>query len=104
MLSGFNPITKLLLFHDKKSNIFLQRLLWVVLYKLFYSIILFTTKKENNDNMPSTLIPGCSNLSKMTQDTPPPLPKAAHLTVLLCNLQLTFAAPKQKTWGRKKGL
>lgn len=49
-----------------------------------------------------TLIPGCSNLSKMTQDTLPPFPKAAHLTVLLRNLLLTFYSTKAENLGQKK--
>lgn len=49
-----------------------------------------------------TLIPGCSNLSKMTQDTLPPFPKAAHLTVLLRNLLLTFYSTKAENLGQEK--
>lgn len=68
---------------------------------LFYNLF-FTIKKENNDNMLFTLIPGCSNLSKMTQDTLPPFPKTAHLTVLLRNLLLTFYSTKPENLGQKK--
>lgn len=64
----------------------------------------FHHKKENNDNMLFTLIPGCSHVSKMTQDTFPPFPKAAHPTVLLCNLLLTFYSTKTENSGQKKGL
>lgn len=68
---------------------------------LFYNP--FYDKKENN-NILFTLIPGCSNPSKMTKDTLPPFPKAAHLTVLLHNLLLTFYSTETENLGQKKGL
>lgn len=43
------------------------------------------------------LIPGCSNMSRMTEDTLLPFPKAAHLTALLHNLLLTFYSTKPET-------
>lgn len=49
-----------------------------------------------------TLIPGCSKLSKMTQDPLPPFPEAAHLTVLLSHLLLTFYSTKTENLGQKK--
>lgn len=41
-------------------------------------------------------------MSKMTEDTLPPFPKAAHLTVLLHNLLLTFYSTKTENLGQKK--
>lgn len=43
------------------------------------------------------LIPGCSNMSRMTEDTLLPFPKAAHFTALLRNLLFTFYSTKTET-------
>lgn len=49
-----------------------------------------------------TLIPGCSNMSKMTEDTLSPFPKAAHLSVLLCSLLSTFYSARTENLRQKK--
>lgn len=49
-----------------------------------------------------TSIPGCSNLSKMTQDTLPSFPKATHLTVQIYSLLLIFHSTKTENLGQKK--
>lgn len=97
MLPGINPITKLLLFHHKKLFwVFFQWSLWVV---LVYNPTNFKKRKESTLLI---LIPGCSNMSKVTEDTLPSFPKAAHLTVLLHNLLLIFYSTKIENLGQKK--
>lgn len=52
-----------------------------------------------------TLIPGCSNMSKMTEDTLLLFSKAACLSVLLCNLLSTFySTNRTQNLCQKKGL